>query len=262
MEEVILDKLKEIEKQYHVRVLLAVESGSRAWGFASGASDYDVRFIYVHPPEWYLSIDPQGTGSKKDVIDYSNHKNLDISGWELTKSLRLFRKSNPTIFEWLRSDLIYLQNELFVEKIHVLESAVLNKVPILHHYFNLAMGNYKKYFQGKDVKIKIYLYILKSLLSCQWIDRYNSFPPNRIQDLIMVMNDEKVKQEVEQLVKQKHLGEEKVSPLNYPVTKEFIEAEIRTIQQRLSSQKGEQKHITNQLDELFRDTLANMWSLK
>ncbi|MFC7687794.1 nucleotidyltransferase domain-containing protein [Ureibacillus sp. GCM10028918] len=262
MEEIIVKKFKVIEKQYHIRILLAVESGSRAWGFESAGSDYDVRFIYIHSPEWYLSIDPQGFGSKKDVIAYPIDENLDISGWEITKALRLFRKSNPTILEWLRSDLVYLQNPSFVNRLRMLETNFFNPVPILHHYFNLAKGNYKKYFQGKVVKIKIYFYVLKSLLACVWIEKNKSFPPVRIQDLFSLMDDKKVKQEVEQLVKLKHLGEDKVSSADYPATNEYIETNFLSIQQSLSSQKVEQVHVTDQLDQLFRATLSTVWCSK
>lgn len=109
MKEIIISKLKEIENEYQVKILYAVESGSRAWGFPSKDSDYDVRFIYIHQPQWYLSIDPQGIGAKRDVIEVPINDLLDISGWEITKALRLFRKSNPPLLEWLRSNIIYDQ---------------------------------------------------------------------------------------------------------------------------------------------------------
>ena len=259
MKEKILKKLEDIEKQYEVKVLLAVESGSRAWGFASATSDYDVRFIYIHRPDWYLSIDPLGTGSKRDVIEYPVDKNLDISGWELTKALRLFRKSNPTLLEWLRSDLIYFQNDAFVRQLRVLEKEVFNPLPILHHYFKLATGNYKKYFQGKDVKIKIILYVLKSLFACAWIEKNQSFPPIRIQELLLILDDEILKNETEHLVQLKLIGIEKVSILDYLQIHEFIEVEDKRGQQFLSAQKSELRNATNQLDELFRETLANAW---
>lgn len=259
MKEIILNKLEEIEKQYGVKVLLAVESGSRAWGFASTASDFDVRFIYIHCAQWYLSIDSLGTGSKRDVIENPVDKNLDISGWELTKALRLFRKSNPTILEWLRSDLVYIQNDVFVRQLRVLEKEVFNPVPILHHYFNLARGNYNKYFQGKDVKIKIILYVLKSLLACMWIEKNQSFPPIRIEDLLLNLTNEKLKQEVDQLVQLKISGEEKVSLSDHLLVHEFIDAEIEQVQKYLVAKKTEHQNVTTKLDEIFRETLASVW---
>ncbi len=259
MEKNILNQLEKIEKQYDVRILLAVESGSRAWGFPSDHSDFDVRFIYIHHAEWYLSIDPQGVGSKRDVIEKPGFNNLDISGWELTKALRLFRKSNPTLFEWLKNDVVYFQNVPFVERLLELETDVFNPIPTLHHYFNLAKGNYKKYFQGKEVKIKIYLYVVKSLLACLWIEKHKSFPPIRIQDLLSNVIDEELKHEVEQLVQLKFSGEEMVSFDNFQATNEFIETNIQTIQQAVS-QKSKQRNVTAQLDELFRATLTNIWA--
>ena len=56
MEALIQEKLHEIEKRENCRILLAVESGSRAWGFASPDSDYDVRFIYVRDKESYHNL--------------------------------------------------------------------------------------------------------------------------------------------------------------------------------------------------------------
>ncbi|MDN4494088.1 nucleotidyltransferase domain-containing protein [Ureibacillus aquaedulcis] len=262
MEEIIVEKLKEIEKQNHVKILFAVESGSRAWGFESAGSDYDVRFIYIHSPEWYLSIDPQGLGSKKDVMEYPFGGNLDINGWEITKALRLFRKSNPTILEWLRSKPIYFQNPLFAKRLHALEIDNFNPVPTIHHYFNLAMGNYKNYFQGKEVKIKIFLYVLKSILACVWVERNGSFPPVHIQDLLLVLDDEQIKREMEQLIKQKRSGENMVCIHDYQNAHDFINAKFLSIRQSLFIQKAELHNSTSQLDQLFRDTLSVVWCLK
>ncbi|KGR75375.1 nucleotidyltransferase domain-containing protein [Ureibacillus sinduriensis] len=262
MENIIRKKLKEIEEENHVRILLALESGSRAWGFGSAVSDYDVRFIYIHPPEWYLSIDPQGVGSKKDVIAYPQKGNLDISGWEITKALRLFRKSNPTILEWLRSSPIYSHNHSFVKQLRRLENDVFNSIPIMHHYYKLAIGNYAKSFKGEEVKIKIFLYVLKSLLSCIWIGKYKSFPPVRIQELLPLIDDGQVKMDIEHLVRKKVLGEDMVTLLDYQDTQQFLETQFLFIQQLLSSQKKEQTIATSQLDQLFRDTLSTVWTLK
>ena len=103
------EELRRIEQAYDVRVLYACESGSRAWGFASQDSDYDVRFIYVHSRDWYLSIE-----DRRDVIEEPISDSLDISGWELRKTLRLLRKSNPPLLEWLKSPVVYAWDEEFV----------------------------------------------------------------------------------------------------------------------------------------------------
>ena len=102
----IQDNLNQIEEQHDVKILLAVESGSRAWGFASADSDYDVRFIYVHRPEEYLRID-----SMKDVIEWQLDEVLDINGWDLRKALLAFAKGNPNVMEWANSPIIYRKSK-------------------------------------------------------------------------------------------------------------------------------------------------------
>jgi predicted nucleotidyltransferase len=94
MKDVILDKLNDIEKENNIRILYAIESGSRGWGFASKDSDYDVRFIYVRPEEWYLSID-----DRKDFIEYPINDLLDINGCDIKKALLQYKKSNPALLE-------------------------------------------------------------------------------------------------------------------------------------------------------------------
>lgn len=106
MRERIERKLKQIEHDYHARILLAVESGSRAWGFASPDSDYDVRFIYVRPDKDYLKLE-----GERDVIELPMDAELDISGWDLQKALKLLYRSNPTLFEWFSSPIVYLETE-------------------------------------------------------------------------------------------------------------------------------------------------------
>ena len=111
MRELILSKLEEIEKQYDVHILLAVESGSRAWGFESPDSDYDVRFIYVRKQSDYLKLE-----GIRDVIELPIDDTLDINGWDITKTLRLLYKSNPTLFEWFSSPIISRTDAEFFSK--------------------------------------------------------------------------------------------------------------------------------------------------
>lgn len=97
-----MDHVSNIEAERGVRVLYACESGSRGWGFASPDSDYDVRFIYVHPLPWYLRVSAQ-----RDVIEVPISDELDINGWELRKALGLLKKGNATLIEWLDSPVVY-----------------------------------------------------------------------------------------------------------------------------------------------------------
>lgn len=108
MQDIILDKLSAIEKENNIKILYAIESGSRGWGFASKDSDYDVRFIYTHPTDWYLSIE-----DKKDFIEVPIDDLLDINGWDIRKSLQQYKKSNPTLMEWLSSPIVYMETIIF-----------------------------------------------------------------------------------------------------------------------------------------------------
>jgi len=125
----ILERLKNVESEHNVRILWAIESGSRAWGFHSPDSDYDIRFIYVRPREWYLSIDVE---DQRDVIEYPIVDDIDLNGWDLRKALRLLAKSNPGIVEWLHSPIIYSQYGSFqTQARHMLDQ-----------YYSIAKGIY------------------------------------------------------------------------------------------------------------------------
>lgn len=149
MREMIISKLKEIEKDNDVRILLAVESGSRAWGFASPDSDYDVRFIYVRDKSDYLKLE-----GIRDVIELPINDTLDINGWDIAKALRLLYKSNPTLFEWFSSPIIYYMDEVFYSKFHPLLSEYFSEKSGLYHYLSMAKGNYREFLQGDIVKAK------------------------------------------------------------------------------------------------------------
>jgi len=111
--EEILKRIKAAEEEHDVKVLFAIESGSRAWGFASPNSDYDVRFIYAHKKDWYLDINVE---YKRDVIEYPIVDEIDINGWDIRKALMLFWKSNPAFVEWIQSPIVYIKN-LIIESI-------------------------------------------------------------------------------------------------------------------------------------------------
>ncbi|GGE57239.1 nucleotidyltransferase domain-containing protein [Priestia taiwanensis] len=260
MHKTIQQKLVKIEERYHVKILYAVESGSRAWGFPSKDSDYDVRFIYVHRPEWYLSIDQQGIGTKRDVIEEPINDLLDISGWEITKALRLFRKNNPPLLEWLRSDIVYYQKYAFVDNMRALESDVFYPSSMLYHYLNMAKKNYREYLQGAEVKIKKYFYVLRPLLACKWIEKYNTTPPISFHELLEdIVPEGTLKTEIDNLLKRKMIGDELDLEPRVNVINEFVEHEMARLEEYAKSLKVEVKDPTKMLDELFRGTLQEVW---
>src|SRR5688572_12611281 len=164
MKEIIFEKLKSIEHQFDVKILYACESGSRAWGFASPDSDYDVRFIYVHKMDYYLSIDEQ-----RDVIELPINDVLDINGWELRKALRLFRKSNAPLYEWLQSPIVYAADPGFVDGLKSLMSGIFSARAGMHHYLSMAKSVFDSELSGEMVKLKKYFYALRPILAAMWI---------------------------------------------------------------------------------------------
>jgi uncharacterized protein len=131
----ILHRLHSAEAEHGVRVLLAVESGSRAWGFESPNSDFDARFIYMHPRDWYLSVELE---EQRDVIEYPITDDIDLNGWDLRKALRLFRNSNPAFVEWIQSPIVYLEQGIFTGTVRRLSPEIYSWTSGVHHYRNMA----------------------------------------------------------------------------------------------------------------------------
>ncbi|WP_165041382.1 nucleotidyltransferase domain-containing protein [Dysgonomonas sp. ZJ709] len=180
MKTIIQDKLKEIEKQYDIKILFACESGSRAWGFPSPDSDYDVRFIYVRPLEHYLSIQ-----KKVDHLSFRIDETWDIYGWDLSKTLQLIGKSNTTPFEWLQSPMVYMENESFRKELWNLCQHYFCARSNAHHYLGIAKGATES-IENKNLKIKKLFYILRPLLSALWCVERKSIAPMSIFPLLDV----------------------------------------------------------------------------
>lgn len=175
----ITSQLQAIEKTYGVHILTAVESGSRAWGFASPDSDWDVRFIFVHPVRWYLQVEPG-----RDVIEVMTEDGLDAVGWDLRKALQLFRKTNPSMLEWLMSPIRYIDNDNFAKSITSLIPHYFNPTRGLHHYYSMAESHNEKYLLKNGITLKRFLYYLRSLLACKWIMREMTPPPVPFVELV------------------------------------------------------------------------------
>ena len=179
MKHQILAALAEVERQHAARVLLAVESGSRAWGFASQDSDYDVRFIYAHPRDWYLGVFEQ-----RDVIEPQGEGLLDPGGWELRKALRLFSKCNLALNEWLNSPIIYREAEGFRCQLQSLIPAFFNPIAAVHHYLSMARTAFDAREDDDSISTKKLFYTLRALFACRWIERTTSQPPTEFEQLV------------------------------------------------------------------------------
>lgn len=223
----VLEALAQIETERNVRVLYACESGSRAWGFASRDSDYDVRFLYVHERDWYLSVE-----DRRDVIEQPIADDLDVSGWELRKALRLLQKSNPPLLEWLKSPIIYRCDATFAVEFRELAKQFYSPRRCFVHYLHMAAGNARDYLIGRElVSLKKYLYVFRPLLACRWIERRCDPVPMPFSELIAEALDEaEVRAALAELVRQKQAGEELAVAPPVEVLSSFIEIELARLE--------------------------------
>lgn len=162
--------LNDIEAELDIHILLAVESGSRAWGFPSQDSDYDIRFIYMHDKDWYASVFP-----KRDVIENRFIGDLDASGWDIRKALQLMHKGNAPLLEWLGSPIVYRKDIQKISSITDLAAKSFNAKAVFYHYLSLA----KKKINSDNfaVNAKSFLYGFRALLCAKWIVDFATAPP-------------------------------------------------------------------------------------
>ena len=255
MKEIIRSHLREIEVTENVRIAYACESGSRAWGFPSADSDYDVRFLYVRPVEWYLSID-----EKRDVIERLVSEGVDINGWDLKKALGLFRKSNPPLLEWLGSPIVYLEKYSITTEMRELMPVYYSPTTCLYHYLHMARGNFRDYLKGGEVWVKKYFYVLRPILAMNWIEKGLGVVSTDFNVLVdKLVTDSKLRTEIDRLLSAKRAGAElERGPRIEPIS-EFIEQELERWEKNEIVNHTRPAASANKLDELFRKSLGEVW---
>jgi predicted nucleotidyltransferase len=251
--EIIEEKLLAIEKDHDVKILYAVESGSRAWGFESADSDYDVRFVYAHNKNWYLNILP-----KRDVIEYPIVNEFDYSGWDLRKTLFLVNKSNPVLFEWLQSPIVYYRDNYFYAIMKQLAKEYFSPKSSVYHYLHMAGGNYRQYLKADEIKIKKYFYVLRPILACMWIEKKKEPPPMEFEKLLTLIEEKELLNKIAELLDKKKSGiglgiEPKVKKIN-----EFIEGSLMHFEKRVKEFDPMKKPSQGLLEEGFIKILDYM----
>ena len=231
-----------------MRILYACESGSRAWGFPSKDSDYDVRFIYAHPVEWYLSVQ-----TRRDVIERPLANLIDLSGWDIGKALVLLRKSNPPLLEWLQSPIVYMDDNDFVREITALLPAYYSPKNCLHHYLHMAHGNIREYLSGERVWVKKYFYVLRPILACLWIEAGCGVVPMEFRKLVdgVTLNDE-LRQAIERILTDKLAGREMDDGPRVPVFHQFFDQEMSRLEGVVENIPLGPKPDNELLDRTFR----------
>ena len=235
----IHEKLDEIERKEGVRILHAVESGSRAWGFASPDSDYDVRFVYVRPKEDYLRLD-----EPRDVIEWQLDEVLDINGWDLKKALRQFAKGNATLFEWSGSPIVYRTTGEWA-RIREVSKQYFSEKGAVCHYYGTANSTLQEY-----------LYAIRPLLAARYIEEYHTAPPVLFEDLLKMDLPKDLRQAIEELLYVKKITTEGEKNPQMPVIKEFIKAETERQKRIAEDLKDDHNKDYTALNRIFLDTIT------
>lgn len=248
----ILRRLAAAEIEHDIKVIYAVESGSRAWGFASPNSDYDVRFIYVRKQDWYLSVDVE---DKRDVIEYPIVDEMDISGWDIRKALKLFWKSNPSFIEWLQSPIVYKGDDFFVHKARELLPTIAVSQKGIYHYLNMAKANFREYLSKDCVLLKKYFYVLRPLLAVMWLEKYDQPAPIEFEKLRnLVAGNTPLDEAITELLERKKACLETEHIPKLPLINQFIESELDRREPWVASQKDRDADF-EVLNRLFKAVL-------
>lgn len=249
--------LDECERSEEVVVCLAVESGSRAWGFPSEDSDYDVRFIDVRRPKWYLAIDLE---ERRDVIERPLEDGIDLSGWDLRKALRLFRKSNPPLMEWLQCPLVYRERFSVASRLRSLLPLSYSPRAAYFHYLHMAQGNFREYLRGETVWLKKYLYVLRPLMAVRWIEQGLGPVPIEFQSLVdATIRDKRIGEAIGRLVAAKAAGAELDRGPRIEAISSFVESELERFE---SAEVTVEPSVSSlvALNDLFREVVNEVWS--
>lgn len=244
MLQLIQQKLEDIGRQ-DLTLLYACESGSRGWQFPSPDSDYDVRFIFVRPLEYYLTVNESSEDLQFPISD-----DLDIYGWDLRKVLRLMAKSNTTPFEWLQSPIVYKGQPGFREELWHLSQQCFSQRAHLFHYLGVATSAMAS-FNGKgQIGIKKLFYILRPLLAASWCFRNKSIAPMTIGPLMQQL-PQGLQTELTELIVQKANTPEQQQVSLSPTLHNYIYSTYEDLRSRSGETEKAETDI-KPLNEFFR----------
>jgi predicted nucleotidyltransferase len=250
----ILSELREIESREDVRILFAIESGSRAWGFASPDSDFDVRFIYVRRPDWYLSLLPG-----RDVIELPLVGDDDINGWDIRKALNLALKPNPVLLEWLSSPIQYIWQSDLCSDIQTFTKTMTQSSACRHHYMRMAD---LQRGEGDQIKLKRYFYALRAAMALRWIETRDDLPPMNFYSLMAgVEIPRDVTAEIKRLLDIKTSTAELGTGERIPVLENFLDQQIQWAKAQTERRLDPETRSANRqaANALFRGILRGAW---
>ncbi len=241
--------LNKIEIEKGIKILFAVETGSRVWKIDSKDSDYDVRFVFVRDIKDYLRI-----GKFPDVIE-GKEEEVDCVGFDIYKFTKLLLTSNPSMIEWLKSDMIYLDDKITKDLFDKFITEKFNPVALYHHYKSMCKQNYLKYLKTKACMThKKYLYCMRGLINSEYVLRLDKIPPISFSEALDKMKKyipttiyTKLKEIIE--LKKEGFEEVKVSSIHLfeKYIEDFLETEYMPTNRKLIGYSKLQDHIFNLL---------------
>ncbi|NEQ42262.1 MAG: nucleotidyltransferase domain-containing protein [Leptolyngbya sp. SIOISBB] len=252
----IIRRLQRVEQEHSVRVLYACESGSRAWGFWSPDSDFDVRFIYARKEEWYLSFDVERC---RDVIEYPIIDEIDCGGWDIKKALYLFTRTNGALLEWLKSPIRYVEVGAFAKQLNALADSAANELALCYHYSHMARRNAGDRLDKDKIRLKKYFYILRPLLAIRYIEAGLGVPPIEFLRLVEAVAPDGLRQEIIALTNLKRQSPELGVGDQNPLLNAFIRGEFERHDEMFAGvgrpNLAKQPEVRARLNEIFREAV-------
>lgn len=258
----ILNHLEDVQREKGIRILMAVESGSRAWNIHSPDSDYDIRFIYRHlDVRRYLSLTPPADTVQQVVRNGTEV--YDLVGWDIRKALRLAADSNPALLSWLHSPIFYVWDAAFGRSLRRALDGNISYARLLHHFYGLLRNTHRAYLQRPNPTLKKYFYALQPALSIQWFKNgWRGYPPVNFAQLLQEVNGPgnalpaSLSEEIALLLNLKTGAlEVATAPSHLPAVTAFIEAHLEK-DRPLITAVGDKRPSTARLNRLFLRTLG------
>ncbi|MDR1689357.1 MAG: nucleotidyltransferase domain-containing protein [Clostridiales bacterium] len=255
IKEQIQNKLYATEEQYNVKIPLAVESGSRGWGFASADSDYDCRFIYVHKKDWYLTV-----LDKMDFIEYPADSVFDINGWDIRKFIKHIIKSNAVMLEWLSSNEVYVKNERVTGLLQNLAASFFNPIAVSHHYLSIAKNKLAQILSEDTSKLKRYFYVLRPIANLNYIHQHGVMPYMEYdKTLAETAIPPEILSEIKELTAIKASSDETLKIERNEKLIAYFTQEINSFTVRLNGMKFEKNRAYFRADAVFREIIERVW---
>lgn len=256
MKNTILKKLTETENKHGVKIIHAIESGSRGWGFAAKDADYDCRFVYVHPRDWYLSVQ-----DKPDFIETEQNEVFDIKGVDITRALKYIVKPDASIYEWLSSNEIYICNDALVNPLKGLTTEYFNPITLSWHYLSLSKKMVGDIDSADEAKIKKYFYVLRPLANLNFIAKHRTMPHMEyVRTLADTDTSFEIRKAVDELLTVKLASNEHHKIPKNQLLVDYFKAEIEKFEESLKTMQHTKNRDLERVDDVLRRIVKGAWN--